>query len=209
MGIVDGRRIEPGAASVVTQILAAEVVEFIRQSRADTQLYRLMTTTLPSSIYFIPHDRLRDLRVVTDNILDEQWPFEFEDGVPFLQIWQQSTFGENKLLLMCDKEKLAGAAFIEPPTHAIGATTHSVGIFINGNFHAIPDQLMLRHPRFRGKFASATFQITPDMADQMLGARSIGTANQPLNNDVFFGFQIGTAKGYDKLTRMLRGCRQR
>jgi hypothetical protein len=208
--LANGKAVEPVAAAVVSQVMAAEVIEFIRQSRADTKLFGLMTSALPSSIYFVPHDQLRELRVVTDDVLDEEWSFEYEEGVPYLQIWQQSYFGENKLLLLCEQSRLVGAAFVEPPpTHAIGTAAYSVGLFINGDLRLIPQQFMLQPPQFRGKFATAFFHLTPELAAQLLNARSIGTAMQPPNKDIFFGFQIGTAKGQDKLSKMILGCRQR
>jgi len=57
---------------------------------------------------FVPHDKLRELRVVTDN--GEDWTFEYVEGTIYLKIWQQSSYGENKLLLLCPKGKLVWSA---------------------------------------------------------------------------------------------------
>jgi hypothetical protein len=41
----------------------------------------------------------------------------------------------------------------------------------------------------------------------MLSANSIGAAIQPPNKTLFWGFQIETKKGRDKLEKMILGCR--
>ena len=100
------KNIAAGEATAVTQLLSAEIVGFIKNSRADTSFFTLMTAALPTEIYFVPHQMLRELRVVTDHIWDESWSFEYSDNVPYLRIWQKSYFGEYKLTLMCvSKEK--------------------------------------------------------------------------------------------------------
>jgi hypothetical protein len=131
--------IQTGTATAITQTLAAEIEQFIKQSRADTDFFKLVTSALPSDIYFVPHDKLRELRVVTDHIWDESWSYEYMKGFPtYLKIWQQSFFGENKLMLFCANDQLLGEAFLQTPKFM---PMHTVGIFINHQLVTIPQKL--------------------------------------------------------------------
>jgi hypothetical protein len=199
---ISDNNIQAGTAIAISQIAAAQVIEFIKKSRADTKLFTLMTSALPSEIYFVPHDVLRELRVVTDGTWDEDWSFEYNE-FPYLRIRQQSINGENRLIVGCTNNELIGEIFAEGEPKLV---PHAAGIFINGILIIIPDRLMLTPPKMGPKFATAVFVITPELAYQMLTANSIGAAIQPLNKDLFFGFQINTAKGKDKLERIISGC---
>jgi hypothetical protein len=203
--LTNDKSVQPGTAIAVTQIVAAEIVELIKKNRADTDFFTLMTGALPSSIYFVPHEKLRELRVVTDNIWDEEWEFEFAKGASYLRIRQQSSLGENRLILGCDAGKLVGAAYIQPTKDdPNGSFLSSVGIFIDGELQTIPAGLVKQKV---GKFVAAYFVISRDIADKMLTAHSIGAAMRPPNKAIFLGFQTTTTKGHDKLARMITGCK--
>jgi hypothetical protein len=169
-----------------------------------------MTSTLPSDIYLVPHDKLRELRVVTDGIWDESWSFEYNGGITYLKIWQQSYNGENKLILSCNKHVLFGFVYAQPPESTlVGKVPHSVGVFINGNLITIPDKLVIDRPEMGPRFVSAFFIIPPKLAGQMIMSQSIGAAIQPPDKALFFGFQISTARGRDKLSRLVSDCNLR
>jgi hypothetical protein len=199
------KNIAAGEATAVTQLMSAEIVEFIKNSRADTSFFTLMTSALPSEIYFVPHQKLRELRVVTGKIWDETWSFEYVGNTGYLRIWQQSVYGENRLTLICDNKRLFGGAIVEPAANPIGPFT--VSVFIDGEMKTIPDNLVVEPPIFNGKFISTAFLVTPEIAGRMLSARSVGAAIQPPNKHFFWGFQIDTEKGRDKLSKMILGCR--
>jgi hypothetical protein len=202
--------IQTGKAIAITQVLAAQIVEHIRQSRANVEFFTLMTSTLPSDIYLVPHDKLRELRVVTDGIWDESWSFDYNGGITYLKIWQQSYNGENKLILSCNKHVLFGFVYAQPPESTlVGKIPHSVGVFINGNLITIPDKLVIDRPEMGPRFVSAFFIIPPKLAGEIIMSQSIGAAIQPPDKALFFGFQINTAGGRDKLARLVSDCHLR
>jgi hypothetical protein len=196
--------VQIGDAIAISQTLAAEIVSFMKNSRVDTDFFRLMTSALPSSIFYVPHDELRKLRVVTDNVWDENWSFESAEGITYLKIWQQSSFGENKLLLLCPKGYLIGWFFTQEPEYQF--RTYNVGIFINGDLENIPHELVIQPPRMEGRFMHTSFYIKPKLAGQMLTSNTIGAAIEPPNSGVFLGFQTSTARGLDKLNEMVMNC---
>jgi hypothetical protein len=196
-------QVDGPSATAISQVIAAEIVKFIADARADRELFDLMSSTLPDAIYIIPHDELRRLRVVTDNIYDENWSFELVEGVPYLRIWQQSAFGENKLLFTCLEGRLVASALLQPPEHFMMDT---IGMFIDDDLRTIPESLLIGKPRTTGKFIAAYFVVTREMAQGILAAHSIGAAMQPPNKDIFFGFSIDTAKGSEKLIKIITGC---
>ena len=200
--------IESNTAVAITQFLSAELVEFIKQNRVDTDFFSLMTRVPSTSIYFVPHKTLRELRVVTDNVWDEQWSFELLEGKAYLRIWQQSYHGENKLVVYCDNKNLVGGLFVQPPeNNSVGRFVHSVGVFVDGDLVAIPDQMILRQPMIEDKFANAMFLISPELANRMMGASSTGGALQPPNKGIFLGFKTVRNKDRDKLSKLILGCR--
>jgi hypothetical protein len=141
--------------------------------------------------------------VVTDGVWDEEWSFEYNE-FPYLRIRQQSINGENRLIVGCLNNRLIGQIFARGDPQLV---PRSAGIFINRNLITIPDDSILQAPKMgENNFASASFVITPALARQMLTGNSIGAAIQPLNKDFFFGFQINTAKGKEKLERIISGC---
>jgi hypothetical protein len=174
-------------------------------ARRVSVVWRLAVATgPPSDIFLVPHDKLRELRVVTDNIWDESWSFEYNEGVGYLRIWQQSYYGENKLLLYCSNGLLGGWAFLARPEN-LPKLNYTFAIFINGELQIIPEATILPTEN-RDLFISATFPITRDLARKVLTASSIGAAIQPPNKGIFLGFQIGTAKGHDKLSNIITSC---
>ena len=90
------------------------------------------------------------------------------------------------------------------PEYAV--TLDTFGIFINGELQIISDATILPST------TTILFVVTPDLANKMLIARSIGAAFkapyklQDANSYFFLGFQINTAKGHDKLSRMIASC---
>lgn len=199
------RTVEAGVAVAVTQVLSAEIVKFIKESRADTDFFALMTNVSADEIFLVPHEKLREMRVVTDNIWDEEWSFEFADGIAYLKIWQQSYHGENKLILYCNSRKLVGMVFVE--TDTFGFVPDTVGIFIDGTLETIPTTLMLQQPKVQQKVANAAFIITPELSRRMLAANSIGAAMQPPNKNIYLGFKSDRKKDREKLSKMILGCR--
>ena len=193
-------------ATVITQVVAADIVKFIKENRADTEFFSLMTSALPSEIYFVPPQKLRELRVVTDAIWDENWSFEIsQNNDAYLRIWQQSVFGENKLLLFCINKRFSGSALIQAPENSVGPFT--VGLFLDGKLNAIPEELIVIKPKMEGKYMTSSFVLETNLASRLLTAQTIGAAIQPRGKDIFFGFQIKTAKGRDKLSKLIQGCR--
>jgi hypothetical protein len=58
---INDNNMQAGKATASSQFAAAQIVEFIKNSCADIQFSTLMTSALPSEIYFVSHDKLREL----------------------------------------------------------------------------------------------------------------------------------------------------
>jgi hypothetical protein len=198
------KEVQAGVATAVSQVLAADIVEFIRENRANTDFFKLVTSATPDEISYVPAEVLRDLRVVTDGIYDEKWSFEYANGASYLRIWQLADTGENKLILACPNHELVAYEFLAKPELLGGH--YSVGIFVNGQLQNIPNRMIVDQPSVQGQFLMASFHVSAQLAQQIVTARSIGAAMQPPNKDIFLGFQIETKNGEDKLSKMIFGC---
>jgi hypothetical protein len=206
--------------------LAAEIVEWIKQNRADTEFFTLMTSTLPTGVYFVPPQKLRDLRVVTDDIWDENWSYEIIEGTNdvYLRISQRQRGGEFKLLFTCISKRILGTAMVPRPESAVWPFI--VMLVLDEQFTRIPDQLIKTKPDIVGKFIASTFVVEENLVNRLLKAQKIGAAiveesflRRARNaqksgaeldlksENLYFYFQIGTAKGRDKLYKLIQGCR--
>jgi hypothetical protein len=215
----DKSQVNVDVATAITQEVAADILKFIKENRADPEFFSLMTRALPAEIYFVPPQKLRELRVVTDDIYDENWSFEIsqEDKLPYLRIWQQSMWGENKLLLTCSTnflpatsgKTILGSALLDRGNPPYPAGPFTVGLVLDGDHKTIPEKLIIIKPKMQGKYMTSWFVVEANLASRMLTAEKIGaTIVPPRNKDKtrYYGFLIGTAKGRDKLSKLIQGC---
>ena len=91
--------------SQISQLLSGQIVEFIKRSRADPDLFAIMVKTAPSDIQVISQDDLEKLNVVTGDVYSEEWSFEVHGPYSYLKADQITWRGENKLLFGCPDER--------------------------------------------------------------------------------------------------------
>jgi hypothetical protein len=90
--------------SDTAQMLSGLVVNYIVRMGADPKLFQLMTIEGKGSILSLPHNVLRDLRVVTDYAKNVIWSLENANDLIYLRAVQETTRGTNKLIFICDPD---------------------------------------------------------------------------------------------------------
>jgi len=200
--------IDRRAATAASQLIAGKIVNFIIASRADPSFFRFITETMPTDMLVVPHDKLRALRVVTDNIYDEKWEFEYSQGITWLRLHQISDRGENKLVLVCAEGRHLIAQSFVGTLHKeeIIAEYRAAGIFIDGDLTTIEAASIMEQPRIRGEFVSWTVALSKELAAQIIRAESSGAALQPKNANTYLGFQFRVAPEREKLSKMMQSC---
>lgn len=191
----------PEAASV-SQLLAAEVMEFLRETRVDPDMFSLMSRTFPEDIHWIDVSELTRMRAVNEWVIDQSAEYKNANGTFYLLLWQQSYWGENKLVAGCTDGKVEFVALLQPPDLAfVDAVPHEVTMVVDG------EELT---PRFRTvpqateRFGSAGFTLDSMQLTRAAYAKSVGARMQVPGADMFFGFEMDLTD--EKLKDTILGC---
>ncbi len=188
------------------QVLSAEIVDYMAEMRVDPAFLRLMTEPSPEEIRWVPRAELERVRVVTGDIYDQRSEYRNADGFYYLTLWQQSVFGENKLLVTCNEIGGIGAmAYLQPPDlQAAKAAEHDLRITIDGTPELPQSWDMIGTD---DRWAIAVLAFTDDQVARLGRARSVGARLYPEGGDWFYGFDYALEDR--ALSDMIEGCRLR
>jgi hypothetical protein len=182
----------------VSQEISGAIVAYIREMRADPQLYELMSSTDFSDVSWVPLANLERLRVVTNDIFSESIEYKNINGGLALYIEQVARYGDSSLFLMCGDSGLVGIANLNKPDEDVPIS--GLSISINGVSHEIPDWEIVENAQWRLR---AVFSIpTPAAVDLAREGRIGVQVLQPLGT--FFGF-TGEPKD-EKISEIAANC---
>jgi hypothetical protein len=196
-----------GAEGVaVGQVLSGEVVDYLADRRVDPAFFRRMTEPRPEEILWVPPQDLDRYNVVTGPVQDQRTEYRNADGFYYLTLWQQSLYGENKLLLTCNETGGIGVmAYLQPPNlSAVEATRHDLRVLIDGVEEAPRDWDLIGTD---DRWAIALFALSDGQVARLTRARSLGARLYPQGAGWFFGFDYTLED--DSLREMIEGCRLR
>ena len=195
-------------ATEVSQQLSGEIVAYIKRSRADPDLFTLMTHTPPEDIHLISADELNRLKVVTGDIYSEEWSFEVHSYGSYLKADQITWRGENKILFGCNSNRLFMMVLSElPDREATIREAKNIVISINGQWVPVPASDIVGSPSPSGRsYIAWTIAPSPEMVGALKVADSIGSGLSPAQG-IFAGIRgirVGDAR--EKLVRTLTEC---
>ena len=188
----------------VSQFLAGDIVKFIGQARVKPEFFSLISGVHPSEILWVSEDELRAFRVITDAIFDQSAEYKNVQGNFYLLLWQQSYYGENKLVAACSPgEGMVFSSYIQPADiHTFDSADFKFEIVVNGM--GIQPQTSEPAPGRDARWAITYFVMSPDQLDLLRNARSFG-ARHVLPSGVFLGFEYEL--GDAKLSDLISGCK--
>lgn len=97
------------------QIVAADIIDFLGAMGVDVGLFRLMSDVPAREIAFLPLPVLRETRLVTLEVAEEDEELVYRDGVFYAALRQQSYWGYNVLATHCnDQREPVFLAFLQP-----------------------------------------------------------------------------------------------
>lgn len=190
----------------VGQVLSAEIVDYMAEMRVDPAFFRKMTEPRPEEIGWVPLPELESFNVVTGDIWEQRTEYRNADGFYYLTLWQQSLYGENKLLVSCnDLGSIAVLAYLQPPDHsALGPDTHEMRLIIDG---AEEDPASWDLIGTDERWGISIFSMTEDQVRRLERASSFGARLYPRGDDWFFGFTYEIEDA--SLRDVIEGCRLR
>ncbi|MER9048253.1 ATP-dependent Clp protease proteolytic subunit [Mesorhizobium sp. M0923] len=199
----DDSNLNSAETASVAQLLAADVTEYLREVRVDPSLFSVMSQTFPEDIHWIDHSELNALRVVNENVYDQSAEYKNADGVYYLLLWQQSYWGENKIVAACNNGRMVFVAFLQPPDlKLVAGLEHQLTVLADGQeftpaWHAVPTPT--------ARFAKAEFSLDAAQLARFASARRVGARMKIPDAPVFFGFEMNLSDG--KLHDTIAGCR--
>jgi hypothetical protein len=198
----DNSDLTPAEAASVSQLLAADVTEYLREVRVDPTLFSVMSQTFPEDIHWIEHEKLKEMRVVNEHVYDQRAEYKNVEGIYYLLLWQQSYWGENKIVAACTNGRMGFIAYLQPPDLAHVAThEHKLTVVADGEeftpaWHEVP--------RPTERYGAAEFSLTPNQLARFASARKVGARMMMPGAEVFFGFEMDLHDS--KLRDTIVGC---
>lgn len=182
----------------ISQALSAEIVEYIREMRADPELFSLMVSAHADDIYWVPKARLEDLWVVTNGIYSETAEYRNIAGSIALYIEQVSQVGSNSMTLLCGEKGLVVIFDLNEPEDPY---VTQFDLYIDGATYPLEDTMVISREASRLK----TGHLLPSVVQRRLeNAYEIGARASSPDAGVFFGFQEGVKD--PKIAEMAKGC---
>ncbi|WP_435656162.1 hypothetical protein [Brucella pituitosa] len=194
--------IEANTATSISQLLSAEVTEYLREVDVDTKLFSFMSNTSAAEIHWVDHEDLKNLNVLNEFVYDESSEYKNADGQYYLLLRQQSYFGENKIIAACDKGKVVFIAYLQPPNlEVIAEIEHELTVIADG--HEFRPTYYER-PTPTARFSSSFFELDQKQLQRLTIARSVGARMKIPGDSLFFGFEMMLKD--TKLKDTIRGC---
>ena len=190
-------------ATSISQMMAADIVDYIREMRADPEFFSVMTRSYPDEMHWVPAEELERLRVLNGDIYDQKEEYKNSNGNFYLLLWQQSRYGENKMLVACGDDGPLLIAYLQPPE-----------VYMNGSFDLVIDGQeflplsweVVREPNLENsRWVEVVIQPSPEQVQRLMGASSMGARILVPSGYVFFGFVMSIHS--TKLRDTLVGCR--
>lgn len=194
---MSGSDVGADEAISISQGLSAQIVEHMRAMRADPEFFSIMVSAHAQDIYWVPKEKLEELRVVTGSVFSEVAEYRNINGAIALHLSQISQVGTNELTLVCGDRGLIGIFDLNEPELAwIG----SLELYVDGTSLPLDDFEVIDRSNFRIKLVSL---LSPNIQRRLATAKEIGgRVTSP--SGMFFGFEGGVSD--PKIAETARGC---
>jgi hypothetical protein len=190
-------------AASISQLLSADVVNYLAEVGVDTALFTAMSRTSPSAIDWVDHSKLREMSVITDDVLWQNSEYKNVEGIFYLLLSQQSYHGLNKLIVGCVERKLRFVAMLQSSEISDESLPLYDLNFVIDDFEFSPND----HSKFASaeKFIkSAEFTLSADEISRLSNSRRVGAKMMIPGADIFFGFAMNVPDS--KLRDIISGC---
>ncbi|SEM27559.1 hypothetical protein SAMN05443999_11816 [Roseovarius azorensis] len=189
----------------ISQVMAGEIVTFLDENRVRPDFFKVISTVAPDQIHWVPETALREFRVVTGPIYDQATEFRHVDGHYYLRLWQQSYYGESKMIATCaNPGEMVFSSYIQPADiHSFDHRNYTFEITINGV--SMPPASWEPGPR-DARWAVTSLTLQQFQLDALRSASSFG-ARHVHESGVFLGFEFALEDS--RLAELVAGCRPR
>ncbi len=195
---MEGKSMRGGEAIALSQDLSAMIVGYLRQRGVDADFFKDIVSSAEDGIYWVPHDRLASLKVITQDVRGQTVEYRNIRGMLSLNIEQDALVGYNGLQLSCGPQGMTGVAYLQEPAHAFQGRLllHS-----GGRDYPVLDQELLSR---RGQIAAVGFRVPQRTARVVMRNSSLGAKMFDRREEMAFGFHGDVYDG--KIAEIFWNC---
>jgi ATP-dependent protease ClpP protease subunit len=196
-----------GSDTDISQIVSAEIMNYLRSMSIDVELFTHMTKAGPNEIMEINSFDRNRLRVTNNGFEEPKWSIESSNGLLYLRGERDTKNGINKWLVYCEKSsrKLFVHVIFDPQQRDDEAMKFSAHSLVLGEkeFSVQPRSKKIVNGWFNG-----TYELSRAMVAEMGRSKHVGLRLQFLHNaPVFLGFDyMPFQEGSVKLSGIVNSC---
>lgn len=112
---MEGKSMRGGEALSLSQDLSGMIVSYLHARGVEAEFFRDIVSSTGDGIYWVPHDRLAALKVITQDVRGQTVEYTNLRGALALRIEQDALVGLNTIRLSCGREGMTGTAWLQPP----------------------------------------------------------------------------------------------
>ena len=112
---MEGKSMRGGEALSLSQDLSGMIVSYLHARGVEAAFFQDIVSSTGDGIYWVPHDRLAALKVVTQDVRGQTVEYTNLRGALALRIEQDALVGLNTIRLSCGRGGMTGTAYLQPP----------------------------------------------------------------------------------------------
>lgn len=112
---MEGKSMRGREALSQAQDLSGMIVSYLHARGVEAEFFRDIVSSTGDGIYWVPHDRLAALKVVTQDVRGQTVEYTNLRGALALRIEQDALVGLNTIRLSCGRDGMTGTAYLQQP----------------------------------------------------------------------------------------------
>lgn len=195
---MEGKSMRGGEAIALSQDLSGMIVSYLRQRGVDADFFKDIVSSAGDGIYWVPHERLASLKVITQDVRGQTVEYRNIRGALTLNIEQDALVGYNGIALRCEPEGMSGVAYLQEPAQPFDGRLllHSGGVD-----YPVLDQAILSR---RGQVTAVAFRVPQGTARVVMRNSSLGAKMFDRRGELAFGFYGDVYDG--KIAEIFGNC---
>lgn len=183
----------------ISQNISAMITAHLRRSNVDLAFFEDIVSAAPDEISWVSRSRLEEIRVLTDNVNEENVEYNNVNGSLALTISQNAYTGMSMITLLCGDKGLVAVVNLTEPEYALMGP---MDLVVGDESYRVNDASILDRSDARLK---AALSVPAAAAKAMLVHSNLGARMVAPNGEIFFGFN-GTVSD-EKIAETVRGCK--
>lgn len=193
-------KLDGDEALAIGQELSSKILSYLNDREVDTEFMTDIVSARGNDIVWMDHQRLAELRVVSQGVRKQDVDYVNDEGEISLRITQDAYVGHNRMLITCGRNGPYGLAVLQEP---LMPPAGPLMVFSNGADHTVFDYNYIEHGDGE---TLVSFTITPQLAAVIATSSGIGVKVWNMDKTMSYGFVEEVID--PKIGEMVNGCMQ-